>query len=160
MLMCTGKRNKSGYYRVSIKKSTHVKQGFYYEYSYPNGGNRKTIKSVDIRKLEEKVKSKGLPWRVINPENARLTNEKNNARIHNNKTGFFRLNKNKSLAKKQGFIWRYKYKDGDKYKTISRTNLTELYEYVLKKGLPWYITDQKLAMKSIEENRKNFPDSD
>lgn len=154
-------QNKTGYYRVGITKSANVKQGFYYEYSYNEDGKHKFIKSVDIKKLEEKVKSRGLPWIVMDPKKARLTDEKSDAnRTPTNKTGFYRVNKNKSKTNKQGFIWRYQYKEGDKYKSINRSNLTELYEEVLKKGLPWHITDYNLALMSIEENKKNFSDSD
>ena len=153
-------QNKTGYYRVSIIKSTQVKQGFYYQYSYTEEGQRKFIKSIDIMELEEKVKSRGLPWIVMDHEKARLTNEKSDAnRTPTNKTGFYRVNKNKSKTNKQGFIWRYQYKEGDKYKTINRSNLTELYEEVLKKGLPWRITDYDLALMNIKENKKYFNNS-
>ena len=137
-----------------------MKQGFYYQYSYTEEGQRKFIKSIDIMELEEKVKSRGLPWIVMDHEKARLTNEKSDAnRTPTNKTGFYRVNKNKSKTNKQGFIWRYQYKEGDKYKTINRSNLTELYEEVLKKGLPWRITDYDLALMNIKENKKYFNNS-
>ena len=54
-------RNTTGYFRVSrMKKNT--KQGFIYRYMYYENGKHKVIYSVDIKKLEQKVKAKGLEW--------------------------------------------------------------------------------------------------
>lgn len=59
-------KNTSGYYRVSIRKCNDCKQGFVWRYRYmDNTGKRKTIESVNLQKLEEKVKSKGLVWEEI-----------------------------------------------------------------------------------------------
>ena len=55
-------RNKTGYYRVSKLKDNHCKQGFIWRYIYFEDGKQKVICSVDINKLEEKVKNKGLKW--------------------------------------------------------------------------------------------------
>ena len=55
-------RNKTEYYRVSKLKDNHCKQGFIWRYIYFEDGKQKVICSVDINKLEEKVKNKGLKW--------------------------------------------------------------------------------------------------
>lgn len=56
-------QNTSGYYRVYKSKTNTCKQGFYYRYRYyDSDGKRKYISSVDIKKLEEKVKKAGLEW--------------------------------------------------------------------------------------------------
>lgn len=55
-------RNTTGYYRVDKHKSPRYRQGFRYRYSYYNDGKHHAISSVDIKKLEKKVKQKGLPW--------------------------------------------------------------------------------------------------
>lgn len=56
-------KTTSGYYRVFKKKDTTCKQNFRWIYSYTdNAGKRWEISSVDIKKLESKVKSKGLKW--------------------------------------------------------------------------------------------------
>ena len=55
-------RNTSGYYRVYKQKHRTSKQGFIFCYRYYNGGKRHAIVSVDLKKLEEKVKAKGLEW--------------------------------------------------------------------------------------------------
>ena len=56
-------KNTSGYYRVSIIKNKTYKQGFTYVYGYcDENGKKKTISSVYIDKLKEKVISKGLEW--------------------------------------------------------------------------------------------------
>lgn len=54
--------NTSGYYRVYKMNRKNYKQGFTWVYKYPKDGNRKEISSVDIKKLEEKVRAKGLKW--------------------------------------------------------------------------------------------------
>lgn len=58
-------RNTSGYFRVYKNKNKECKQGFIWCYQYFDNGKNKRIASVDIKKLEEKVKAKGLPWRKI-----------------------------------------------------------------------------------------------
>lgn len=54
--------NTSGYYRVLKNKNKKLKQGFTWAYNYYEDGKRKSIYSVDIKKLEEKVRAKGLKW--------------------------------------------------------------------------------------------------
>ena len=56
------KNNTTGYFRVSIKKDNTTKQGFVYRYRYFENGKRKEIESVDLKRLEQKVKNKGLEW--------------------------------------------------------------------------------------------------
>ena len=55
-------RNTSGYYRVCKHKDERHKQGFRWTYQYYEDGKRKELASVDLKKLEEKVKAKGLEW--------------------------------------------------------------------------------------------------
>ena len=56
-------RNTSGYFRVNKHKSKEVKQGFMWRYQwYDDVGKRHAIASVDMDKLEEKVKARNLPW--------------------------------------------------------------------------------------------------
>lgn len=55
-------KNTSGYFRVHKDKNKRYPQGFRWVYEYYENGKSKRITSVDINKLEEKVKSKGLEW--------------------------------------------------------------------------------------------------
>lgn len=57
--------NPSGYFRVSKIYDKKYKQGFIWTYNYFEEGHRKKISSVDIGKLEKKVKDKGLIWHKI-----------------------------------------------------------------------------------------------
>lgn len=58
--------NTTGYFRVYIKKDKTCKQGYNYVYQYYDKKNkRKSISSVNIKTLEEKVKSKGLEWKKL-----------------------------------------------------------------------------------------------
>lgn len=54
--------NTSGYYRVHKEKDSTCTQGFIWRYEYCEDGRQKRISSVDIKKLEKKVKAKGLEW--------------------------------------------------------------------------------------------------
>ena len=58
-------RNKTGFYRVSQTKKPGCKQGFTWRYQYPSNGKRKSICSVDLKKLEVKVKERGLTWKKL-----------------------------------------------------------------------------------------------
>lgn len=58
--------NTTGFFRVSKHKKSDVKQGFIYAYMYNENKKHKKISSVDLNKLEEKVKSQGLPWFKLN----------------------------------------------------------------------------------------------
>ena len=58
-------KNTSGYYRVSKVKDKRYSQGFVWIYVYWEGRKQKTIKSVDLSKLENKVVAKGLEWEKL-----------------------------------------------------------------------------------------------
>lgn len=55
-------QNTTGYYRVSKNYSKSCNQGFRWSYNYREGNTQKSIRSVDINKLKEKVLEKGLEW--------------------------------------------------------------------------------------------------
>ena len=64
-------KNKTGFYRVSKNRNSHV-------YIYKdNLKKRKTIYDRDILKLEQKVKAKNLPWKIIDEGLAKKTLEEN-----------------------------------------------------------------------------------
>lgn len=58
-------KNTTGYYHVSKTKEKRTKQGFTFVYTYKQNGKKKTISSVDIKKLEKEVKKRGLVWKKI-----------------------------------------------------------------------------------------------
>lgn len=56
-------RNTTSYFRVSKTKNSKCRQNFVYRYRYyDDDGKQHSIESVDIKKLEKKVKQKGLEW--------------------------------------------------------------------------------------------------
>lgn len=61
-------QNTTGYYRVVKERCPKCARGFYYQYRYYSNGKRKRIASVDLKKLEKKVKAKGLPWKKLTEE--------------------------------------------------------------------------------------------
>ena len=54
--------NTTGYYRVTKDTCKSCKRGFRWRYNYLENGRPKAITSVDLKKLEERVKAKGLEW--------------------------------------------------------------------------------------------------
>lgn len=58
-------RNSTGFFRVSKQYSDKFKQGFRYRYRYLENGKEKSISSVSIDKLKEKVLSKNLEWKEL-----------------------------------------------------------------------------------------------
>ena len=55
--------NTTGFFRVDKSKCSDCKNGFTYRYRYhDDDGKHRSITSVDIKKLEKKVKAKGLEW--------------------------------------------------------------------------------------------------
>ena len=63
MIVKSISKNSSGYFRVSKIRRKAMKQGFFWAYQYYDKNNvRRNIRSVDIKKLEKKVKENGLPW--------------------------------------------------------------------------------------------------
>ena len=59
-------KNTTGFLFVTKDKSRSCKQGFFWKYQYRDAnGKQKSIVSVDIKKLEQKVKAQGLPWGVF-----------------------------------------------------------------------------------------------
>lgn len=57
--------NASNIRRVSKNRTSQCKQGFTWRYVYHENGKQKVITSVNMEKLEQKVKNKGLPWEEV-----------------------------------------------------------------------------------------------
>lgn len=55
----------TGIYKVSKCNYKKYKQGYTWVYTYTENGKHKRITSVDLQKLEKKVKEKGLEWFVF-----------------------------------------------------------------------------------------------
>ena len=51
---------------MSKSKDKTCKQGFVWRYLYYEDRKQRSISSVDLNKLEQKVKAKGLKWECIN----------------------------------------------------------------------------------------------
>ena len=62
-----------GIKNVGKHKNKGVKQGYSWVYQYYNKRKRKKISSVNLRKLEEKVKEKGLIWVIMDKKKALLS---------------------------------------------------------------------------------------
>lgn len=62
-------RNTTGFYCVSTKPAS-TRQGFSWLYQYYENGKHKSITSINLLKLKEKVISKKLKWLMINKKGA------------------------------------------------------------------------------------------
>ena len=74
------KTNTTGIHNVSKNKDKRHAQGFKWAYQYYINGKRKSIFSVDLCKLKQKVLSKGLDWTILDEEKAKksfMENEMN-----------------------------------------------------------------------------------
>lgn len=65
--------NTSGFYRVMLHKRKNLNHKPSWEYVYREDRKVKSISSVDLLKLKEKVIAKGLEWFIIDLENAKRT---------------------------------------------------------------------------------------
>ena len=75
-------KNTTGFYRVIKAKRKSVKQGFLWVYKYFHNNKYKSISSIDLKKLEKKVKKEGLEWKIINKENSIKSIQENNNRFN------------------------------------------------------------------------------
>ena len=66
-------KSPTGFYLVSIEKCPKCKTGSVYRYIYQDDEGKKTISSVDLDKLEQRVKARGLRWEIINKKRAEET---------------------------------------------------------------------------------------
>ena len=86
---------------------------------------------------------------INDSEHSKLHNIGNNHSIetclkiseNTNKSGYFRVFKEKSKKMNQGFIWRYQYYINGKPKKIARANLQDLEEEVKNRGLEWRVLE-------------------
>ena len=70
-------RNTTGFYRISKKKDNNCKQGFVWAYKYYDNNKRKTTSSTDLKRLKEKIEAQGLPWEIIDEEEAKKSLREN-----------------------------------------------------------------------------------
>lgn len=142
--------NTTGFYRVSKYRDNNCKQGFRWKYQYDVDGKRKTISSVSIFELEQKVKNAGLVWEILNEKFSKDTMQKSHmSPTWSNITGFYRVCKSMDKNCKQGFRWKYQYPKDGKVKVISSVSIVKLEQRVRDAGLEWKILDEELAAQTV-----------
>ena len=154
--------DKYGLLNVNLLKNEKSLTGYYWVYKYYIDGKLKRIFHNDLYKLEEKVRHKGLPWKIVNEYKAIKTFELNDNLQENKRTPSFkkRGRKNTSGVKgvcrhthkksKVGFYWDYR----NKIESLQAISLEELCEKVLSKGYEWVILDEELYRKNIMEDEE------
>ena len=131
--------NSTGFLHVTKDYNDFFKQGFRWVYRCKHNNKTVTLTSTSIKALRKKVLNKGLEWKVLNLDNVKKSISEEQKILGNKKntSGYYHVSKNKCDGCKQGFIWVYTYKDGDKKKEIKRVNIDSLKEEVLNRGLLW-----------------------
>ena len=150
--------NSTGFFRVHKHRDENCTQGFFYVYQYTENGSTIQLTATDLNKLKEKVKSKGLEWKVIMESQAKETmrvNDENMLKISydNDSTGFYRVSKTNS--KIWGHYYKYYYKDNGKPSALQSINIRVLKKNVEEKGLPWKIIDEEKAKQTLKESDDN-----
>ena len=88
---------------------------------------------------------------ALKKQDYRIHPVKRKRKYNNNKSGFFKVQKTKCRGCKQGFTWSYRVPTQDGEHKISRVNILRLKKDIQDMGLPWYVTDEKKALKTAEE---------
>ena len=74
-----------------------------------------------------------------------------------NKTGFYNVGIQKKEDCRQGFVWKYRFTDGNPYRiVIGSVDLIKLKQKVLDKGLPWSVIDETKAKQTCEKYKYDF----
>lgn len=98
-------------------------------------------KTVSLRKLFDEAIAKQRRTKPV----------KRKKKYNNNKSGFFKVQKNKCKSCKQGFTWVYRVSTEDGEHKICRTNILRLRKDIKDMGLPWYVINEERASKTAKE---------
>jgi len=154
------KPTNTGVQHLSKTKTKKTKKQYKYVYIYINDeGIKKTINSVNIHEVHDKIIKKGLPWNIINKELYEQTlkqeqedNSSISKRIFQTNTGIQYMSKHKNKQYKKGYNFVYKYTDeNNKKRTLTSINLKQLKEKVLSKNMEWNVINQELYNKILNE---------
>lgn len=96
-------KNKSGYYSVYMKTRQTI-QGYVWVYQYRKNGKVKELSSVNLLKLEEKVKENGLIWKVMDKKSASASQKLNRFNISKHYLRKYDTSKIYSAAKISRFV--------------------------------------------------------
>lgn len=156
-------KNNTGVYRLHKHKQDDVQKGFTYLYTFKdNSSNKyKTLRSVDIYILKQKVLSKNLPWVVINEDQFKKILEADEIAKYKIETNelekysqscVLRVTKVKNNNIPQGFYWTYNWRDENgKRILIKSTNLQKLQQKIENKGFPWEIINENQFKRILKE---------
>ena len=136
------------HYEESRKKMSEAQKGK----NNPMYGKRHSKKTK--KKMSESKKGENNPmYRKRHSEETRKKISESLSK-NLNTTGFYRVYKKKHNNCKQGFIWRYCYRnENNKRKTLSSTDLKKLEKKVEAQNLPWKIINEEYAKQSLREDR-------
>lgn len=153
-------QNSSGILNVCKTRTDNCTQGFIWEYWYYEDGEQKYISAIDLLRLKEKVLNKGFEWIIINEELVKKSLEESahntKEKYKNHPTGISRVFRAVNNNFNQGFCWMYRYREDNKYKTLSSVDLYKLKEKVLSKGLDWIIVNEEIAEETFKIAEKQY----
>ena len=155
--------NSSGILNVCKSFTDNCTQGFNWQYWYYEDGEQKYFSAIDLLRLKEKVLSKGFEWIIVDEEKANESLEESacnmGEKYKNHPTGILRVFPVFNDEYNQGFSWHYRYRENNRYKTLSSVDLYKLKEKVLSNGLEWIIVNEEIAEKTFKIADKQYNDT-
>lgn len=153
----TNKINEKSYIGASINIEKRFKQHKRYESTFGKHLKQEGVENFTFKIIQEcspdDLEEKEIQYIAKYDSYNNGYNKTKGGESHFNKTGFYRVHKNKANELHNGFTWAYVYPaEPYKPKQISSTDLTLLKEQVINQGLPWYVVDEDKAAKSLSEN--------
>lgn len=154
--------HKYGLYNVQLMKHKNSLTGYYWVYLYVNEfGNRRTVSDMDLCKLRDRVKAKGLMWKVTDADKLQEAIQKNEELSHQKKpkkikttSGVKYVSKVKSPQVKRGFYWGYSQKNKRVKINLSSGTLKELEQRVAEQGLEWIVLDETIYQNNIKSDEE------
>ena len=154
--------HKYGLYNVQLMKHQNSLTGYYWIYRYVDElGNRRSVSDMDLCKLRDRVKEKGLKWEVTDEDKLVESVEINEELLHKmskkkvrTSSGVKYVSKVKSGQVRRGFYWGYCQKNKKVKINLSSGTLSELKQRVEDKGLEWIIIDENVYANAIESDIK------
>lgn len=153
-------KSPTGIINVTKVENFNYTQGFVWRYTYRENGKPRSLASIDLTFLKEKVLTKGLSWTISNEELATNSFEENEQILNEfsdqtniNKTGILGVSKRKI---NNNDYWTYGRLINGKQVQFTNKSLFELKNKVISENLPWDIVNKKLVDETLKNEEKKY----